>query len=334
MASALRNSEFAPAEHGSEAHHIVPGYGVPGEEATTGRLARAVEGLRALEDDIVATLKDADRTLRDLRNRRIHADAGFESHEQLESRLLRGSWLLRSMRAAIPLAESERPADRRRRHGTPRLVVSERTRRVQGLAALSQGLAHLRTLDERLRAVAYSVRGALGEIETARLYDECGYCSVEDFFERALAPSPILAATLALLAEDPTPTAPAPSESEAAPVEPLSDFSSVSLATDDAHPVNDLTGSADADHQPRERQAPPALPAASASPGSRRKLVLASVVLSFLATVAGGLGGMYCSVAEAAPDTEPAAAAPSAAPEGHAPEGASAPRPAPAAPVH
>jgi hypothetical protein len=292
MGFAQRHSESAPA-HSEVRPSAFPG-GV--EEPGASRLANAVSMLRALEDDIVAVLADADQMLHALQVKRVHTDAGFDTFADLEVRLLRAAPLLRAMRDAVPREDVAPPGSRRRR-GTARCVDSDdRARRIKGLATISQAIAHLRSLDERLRRLADAARGGLAEIESEGLYDECGYSSLEDFFERALAPSPVLSAACAILADEPLPERASPSEPQVpASSENVVSFRDVSLLESASTPVNDFTAEPDAVVQPGE--SPGVAPEQVAGPPTLRPrgLALVSVGLALVAAIGGGVAGIFLS---------------------------------------
>jgi hypothetical protein len=164
-------------------------------ETAVGRLARAVEGLRELESEMGATLAAADRALRALGGRDVYECAGFASYAELEQRLVRAAPFLQALRVAI-----------RRTGGT--LAASGRAeqhpkRTTRALVTISRALHRLRELEDQVSQQALHARQALGDIETERLYEECGYTSFEDFLERALGPSPLLSCAVALVVEAP-----------------------------------------------------------------------------------------------------------------------------------
>jgi len=182
-----------------------------GAETAVGKLARAVEGLRELESEMGATLVSADRALRALGGRDTYECAGFASHAELEQRLVLAAPFLQALRVAI------------RRSGVA-LVANNRPeqhpkRTTKALVTISRALHRLRTLENLVSHQAQQARQALGDIETERLYEECGYTSFEDFLERALGPSPLLSCAVALVVEPSAPEQMPPPQLTEAPAE-------------------------------------------------------------------------------------------------------------------
>jgi hypothetical protein len=159
----------------------------------------------------------------------------------------------------------------------------------------------LRSLDERLHVLADSARAALDDIEAQHLYDDCGYRSIEDFIERALSPSPVLAAVQALLAEEPTSMheelGPAGADSSgmlrAAPEssEQLVNLADVSLLEEGAAPGNDFLSAPEGDPGARASRAP-AVDAVEAAAAPRRGPMILSIVLAVVAAFAGSAAGL------------------------------------------
>jgi hypothetical protein len=303
MESAARNSEIAALAPVSDLR-IVSG----GQDG--GGLVSAVTALRELEDDILGLLQESDRILYALSSARVYEDAGFGTFEELEGRLLDPSSMLRAMRMAVaraPYESRRQPGGRRRRAAgdapdsrKARGAGSERARRIQGLAAVSQSLTSLRSLDERLHVLADSARAALDDIEAQHLYDDCGYRSIEDFIERALSPSPVLAAVQALLAEEPAAASdelglagePSSGILRAAPEssEELVNLADVSLLEEGAAPGNDFLSAPEADPGARASRAPAVDAVEAAAP--RRGPMILSIVLAVVAAFAGSAAGL------------------------------------------
>jgi hypothetical protein len=180
------------------------------EAAAIGKLARAVDGLRELEGQMFATLEASEKTLRTLGSKQIYQDAGFGSFAEIQARMLQAAPMLQALRVST-----------RRPSLLPAPGASfdrTRSRTTRALFTVSRVLQRLRFLEGRIQTEARKAQGALRTIEHARLYEECGYTSFEDFLERALGPSPLLSSAVALV-EDPSPSEPpeASAQPEAAP---------------------------------------------------------------------------------------------------------------------
>lgn len=164
-----------------------------------GKLARAVEDLRASEDRMVATLAASERTLRSLGEHHVYQAAGYASLDELQERMMRATPLLAALREPTLRLEAGVSVV------TPDRTKAQTTR---ALSAISRALQRLRTLEERIRQEAWSARRALTAVERDYVYEECGYNSFEDFLERALGPSPLLANAVSLAGEEPPPVPP------------------------------------------------------------------------------------------------------------------------------
>ncbi len=304
MTSAARNSNVTPFAPARELHSVPSSPPASGPAST---LVSAVRALQELEDDILGVLTESDRLFHSLDTQRIYEDAGFASFEQMEDRLLDPSSMLRGMRMAVsrPAYEPRKEGrGGRRRKGEAR-PTDERARRIQGLGVLSQSLAGLRLLEERLRTLAESVSVGLEDIESQRLYDDCGYSSAEECMARAVAPSPVLAAIAAILAEEPAPSTitqddsssggfppPASGSVAVAPAAGFADLSDVTMLENESAPGNDfLTGAGDAAHPASRGSHPPAAAAPAAKP-ARGPMILA-VALAVVAALAGGAAGFF-----------------------------------------
>jgi hypothetical protein len=163
------------------------------------RLARMVLELHGLEDDVVAKLTEAERVLVQLATRRVHEDGGYASWAEFEERMLASSPVLRAMRTAIPDAA---PPPRTPPGAAKRDRGDARARQAKALTATARALDRMRAIDAEILRCASAARSALHTIDVMRIYDECGYASFEEFLERAIGPSPVLASTLALVANE------------------------------------------------------------------------------------------------------------------------------------
>jgi hypothetical protein len=175
----------------------------PGEA----QLARLVRELRALEDDIVTKLTTAERLLGQLASRRVHEDAGYLSRAEFEQRMLAPAKLLRAMREAVPSATGSTG----KLSVAKREAVDPRARQNKALTAIARGLERIRKLDGEIHQCASAARAKLSTIEEMRVFEECGYTSFEEFLERALGPSPVLANIMTLLPTELAPERVAPS---------------------------------------------------------------------------------------------------------------------------
>ncbi|MBV9949301.1 MAG: hypothetical protein JOZ69_20800, partial [Myxococcales bacterium] len=164
-----------------------------------GQLAGMVRELRALEDLIVGKLGAAERTLVQLEARRAHEDGGYASVEEFEQRMLAATPILRSMRDAAGAASRRPQLTIARREGDARL------RQTRALTAIARGRDRLRAIDGDIHEAASTARAKLHAIEATRAFDECAYTTFEEFLERALGPSPVLASAVALVADEPLP---------------------------------------------------------------------------------------------------------------------------------
>ena len=296
--------------------------------ADEGRLARMVRELRDIEDDIVAKLAAADRLLGQLEARRVHEDGGYGSSSEFEQRMLASTPNLAALREAIPGASSARLNVAEPRRDS----VDIRTRQTRALTSIARTLEKLRGLDAEIGRSAINASSQLRTIERMRTYDECGYASFEEFLERALGPSPVLASVLALVPNDSlADQAPATGE-QGLPTEG-GDSSTPGGADDDCPPAlfgastvsddpasgmfGEAPGLFDGSPSPSE-DAPSAVeqtandgaatsdaasPAGEREPNRRRKIrtIVVSVVLSAAAAIAGAAAGNWSAAAPAPP---------------------------------
>ena len=169
----------------------------PADEA---QLARMVRELHELEDDITAKLTAADRVLAQLASRRTHEDGGYSSWTEFEERMLATSPALRAMREAT---SAPAPTMGAGPAATKRDALDVRSRQTKALTSMARALERLRGLEAELRQCASHAASKLSTIEGMRVYEECGYASFEEFLERALGPSPVLASAVALVVDEP-----------------------------------------------------------------------------------------------------------------------------------
>lgn len=163
------------------------------------RLALSVDVLNQVEDSMRVTLADVQRILHRVEVRRVHEDAGYSTCSEFESRMLAHAPLVRAMRQLSVEVRSIRPpiGDDRR---DPR---EDRSRSVKALTSIAHALTRIRSLEGELSSLASRARDTLSHVESESLFEECGYASYEEFLERALGPSPLLACAVATLAEAP-----------------------------------------------------------------------------------------------------------------------------------
>ena len=291
-----------------------------GRQSEEGRLARMVRELHELEDDIAAKLTAAERLLMQLESRRIHEDCGYASRAEFEHRMMAGTPVLRAMREAVP--PSSMPSAKLSL--AKRDPAEARARQTKALTSIARALDRLRGLDREIYECATTARSTLSAIEGMRIFDECGYVSFEEFLERALGPSPILASVVALVASMVSPLAlptgdqtgepPAPTDvSDRArsgvddfPPSPFADSSSLFEETPPFAPSGDAgppTGPiATAPEGLSGAEAAPAESNGAAPPARRRFMgILVSVIVCALATVAGAAAGVWSEMATSAP---------------------------------
>jgi hypothetical protein len=265
------------------------------EGATTGRLATTVANLRVLEDEMLGMLADAERALHSLNAGGIHQDAGFRSFAEFEERVSGATPLLLAMRSSACAAKHVKSSrSRRKRPPSARAVSgSARDRRTKALAEITRTLTHLRDIDGQLRGKAEKARGLLRGIEQGRFYEECGYVSFEEFLERGLGPSPVLASSMATtsshgdvdLAEF-APADPVPSGVDRVPA--LFDLPP-------SEPVADVRANSPEEPTPKAPEVAP-VPAPS-----RRSALVVSIVMAAAASLLGAAVGIRTSHDHVAP---------------------------------
>jgi hypothetical protein len=307
--------EFMPDDVAEEGDPIDRPSNPRGRQSEEGRLARMVRELHELEDDIAAKLTAAERLLVQLESRRIHEDGGYASRAEFEDRMMASTPVLRAMREAVPPS----PAPSAKLSVAKRDPADARARQTRALTAIARALERLRAIDGEIFQCATAARSTLCTIEGMRIFDECGYVSFEEFLERALGPSPILASVMALVAAAP-PAATAEEKSEAPP--PAEEASEdVRSPVDDfvASPFPESESTAFFEQPPPfapsddgEPAADPIAEAPGASDGleaseamsstgsarSRRRLggIVVSLILCAAATVAGAAAGVWTGV--------------------------------------
>jgi hypothetical protein len=290
------------------------------------RLAAAVGKLRKLEDTILAHVVAADQLVRRLESRGVHADAGYPSRADFECRILAATPLLKGLRESLAAGEAKRA---RAPGGGGRAAV--RTRKTKALKSMAGALARMRELDVTVQRAALNARDVFAAIEAERLYEECGYLSFEEFLERALGPSPVLAAAVALAEFEP-PLTPEEEPSEEAPAPDA--FASILEGAPGRGA--DFMDEAPAETTPQSKETrAPAAPVAPPAKGPKGAFSLTHLVvtlsLCLAATFGGGAAGSW-SVLRALAHLEPAA--PAANAKEHAPEGAAESAPPAGAKAH
>jgi hypothetical protein len=191
-----------------------------------------------------------------------------------------------------------------------------RARQTKALTAIARALDRLRGLDGEIYQSAATARTTLSAIEGMRIFDECGYASFEEFLERALGPSPVLASVVALVASGPPaeqagqPQAPAEISDEAHDPDDASETpfgeSTTSLFDESPPPfaqsldAGPAAGTSAAGAEGGSGQAAADAAEASASQAPRRRRlagIVVSVVLCAAATVAGAAAGVWSGMA-------------------------------------
>ena len=301
-----------------------------GRAPDEGQLARMVRELHELEDTVVAKLAAAERLLVQLESRRIHEDGGYASRAEFEERMLACTPVLRAMRDAVP--PSTTPSAKL--SVAKRDPTDARARQTKALTAIARALDRLRGLDGEIYQSAATARTTLSAIEGLRIFDECGYASFEEFLERALGPSPVLASVVALVASGSTaeqagqPQAQAEISGEAhdpgdaseapfgEPTTSLFDESPPPFAQSLDAGAAAGTTAAGAEGDSRQAAADAAEASASRAPGRRRLAgIVVSVVMCAAATVAGAAAGVWSGMAASGHGATEATADASAAPQ-------------------
>jgi hypothetical protein len=300
-----------------------------------GQLARMVRELREVEDEIASKLALTDRLLAQLESRGVHEDGGYASADEFEQRMLASTPTLRAMRETFP----QSPQGAESTSGRAKLTLARRephdarARKTKALTSIARALDRIRKVDSEIHRAASLARIKLCAIERMRVYEECGYASFEEFLERALGPSPVLSAAVALLADEPLPppgvdrdALDTASTFLSGPADDTRGFSP-SLFTNDMASADDPRGdpgdtaSIDAVAAPPEsakvKPPPSAIPGAAASPAPakrKRTGIVLSVVFCALATIVGAAAGVWSGRFTAVTPPPPAAAAVLASP--------------------
>lgn len=268
--------------------------------ALGGKLAQAVETLQGLEDELTTTLRNAEKALRGVGANQVYRDAGFETARQLEDRLLRATHTLFALREAQGPLPAPPPVIVRPRHRS-------RQRAPQALGVIARTTKRLKLMDDRALRSCVAVRKALREIDARAAYLECGYTSYEDFLERALGPSPMLARALALAESQPEEPEPPP-EPEAEPEALEADrelTQEEGMLASFAEPATEEAPGADAAPDPAEPEAPEAPPPRPVRPPrkamSKGARIAVSVVLALTAAGGGAWGAKVVKAHEPVP---------------------------------
>jgi hypothetical protein len=291
------------------------------------KLAGAVANLRDLEDAIVAHLLSAEQVVGRLESRGVHTDAGYSSRADFEQRILASTPFVKAMREAVGTSEPRGV----RMPPVGRRPAAARTRRTKSLEFVAQALVELKELNLAIHRAALAARDALVAIESQSLFEECGYLSFEEFLERALGPSPVLASAVALAEREPAPE-PGDEPAETVTPEDLEVFEeSPSLASDF---MNEAPAEAKATADETLKVASAAPVAATRSRFSPKEL-LVSLALCVAATFGGGAAGSWSAIdalSRTPPESVPTnlAASPPASSHPHVPANAPLPHsPAP-----
>lgn len=190
-----------------------------GRFQTPAKLATAVAKLRKYEDAIIASAVSADQLIRRLESRGVHVDAGYPSPADFEYRILAATPLLKGLREGLAASRTKRgrtttanargaatgrsTAGSTRGGANARGANADRVRKTNALKSMATALARLRELDVAVQDAALAASETFEVIEAERLFEECGYLTFEEFLERALGPSPVLASAVALAEFEP-----------------------------------------------------------------------------------------------------------------------------------
>jgi hypothetical protein len=263
----------------------------PSVQATrAGRLAGTVERLRLAEDEMAAIVCEADKALLALDTDGVLDAAGFLTPAEFEERVSGSMEALHAMRTQ---GVGDNPSRRRRSRRRDRREGTDRSRRTEALESIAQTLRRMRELDTHVRRKIDAARALLSEIETLRLYEECGYVTFEEFLDRAIGPSPVLAASTNALGESPL----APPEDKPVPasdLRPSESFDDLPAAFSQlpAIPAGDpLPRADDAGH---DDSLPPV-------PIRRAPRIVFTIVISFACAVLGGAAGFWSNRQTASP---------------------------------
>jgi hypothetical protein len=183
----------------------------------------------------------------------------------------------------------------------------DRARKTKALKSMATAFARLRELDVTVQDAALGAAEVFEAIEAERLFEECGYLTFEEFLERALGPSPVLASAVALAEFEPplTPEEEPAEEAAAeaiAPNEPSNEAASLDAFASALEEGPGLGGRVSKE-APAE-DAPMAMHSAALDdeiieiPGARKALsfpaqLVLMLVLCLAATFGGGAAGSW-----------------------------------------
>ena len=284
------------------------------------KLAAAVGKLRKYEDTIADSVVAADQLVRRLESRGVHADAGYPSPADFECRILSATPLLKGLSEGLAASQAKRArgatggargaagaTNARGTTGTRGANGGDRARKTKALKSMATAFARLRELDVTVQDAALGAAEVFEAIEAERLFEECGYLTFEEFLERALGPSPVLASAVALAEFEP-PLTPEeePAEEESAeafaPNEPSNEATSQDVFAS-ALDEGPSRGGSVSKEAPAEDAPMPMHSAALDDeiieiPGARKALsfpaqLVLTLVLCLAATFGGGAAGSW-----------------------------------------
>jgi len=304
------------------------------------KLAAAVGKLRKYEDTIADSVVAADQLVRRLELRGVHADAGYPSPADFECRILSATPLLKGLREGLAASQAKRArgavgaargaagaTNARGTTGTRSASGArgasqsasgaaaatrganggDRARKTNALKSMATAFARLRELDVTVQDAALGAAEVFEAIEAGRLFEECGYLTFEEFLERALGPSPVLASAVALAEFEPplTPEEEPAEEQSAeafAPNEPSNEATSQDVFASALDEGPGLGGSVS--KEAPDEDAPTPMHSAALDdeiieiPGARKALsfpaqLVLTLVLCLAATFGGGAAGSW-----------------------------------------
>lgn len=258
------------------------------------KLASAVEDIRAAEDDMVAGAKTAGEWLHKLVAMNAHAESGYASVADFEQRLLSFTPFLQAIRDSLPHGRTRKS----RAGGRSKARTDARALRTQAFTSIAESLEELRVLERDTRTAGARARDALRAIEAKHLFEECGYASYEEFLERALWKSPVLATAIAM------------SDCELPEVPLHADLSDSSDDADTMDVPAALSGTFGAEKPSLGPDVEPTAPKAASVPvpalkarrGSPMQMVI-TAALCLLATFGGAAAGSWGSASPAPAET-------------------------------
>jgi hypothetical protein len=270
---------------------------VRGRGGRDAKLAAAVEEIRAAEDDMTAGARTADEWLRKLVAMNAHLESGYSSLADFEQRLLSFTPFLKAIRDSLP--QGRAPARKGRSVGRAKSDGDARSRRTRAFTSIAESLEELRFLERDMRMAGARAHGALQGIESKRLFEECGYASYEEFLERALWKSPVLATAIAMADRD-LPEVPLPDEMPLGASD-AGEETDVPPALSGAFAAGSPAPAAEGEPAPGAASLP--VPAPKARGGAPMQLLL-TAALCLLGTFGGAAAGSWGSGAPAAPADE------------------------------